>query len=269
MANSKVILTRALEDSQSFAAELIANGVDQPVIFPCLEFIEPADNYAGLDAAIRRNPDYSWLVFLSQKAAEVFFDRLLAIGGHTFHLHTGLKIAVIGDSTRKFIETEIGFPVDFVPSEFNSEVFVREFGKMLSESGISEMKILLPRTAMVNDDFVESLRQASCREIDLVEAYSTKCPMGVSTLELEAALKEGAIISFTSSQIVRNFMSLTSDLDRALLANANVVSLGPKTTKTVNEYSLFTRIREAKPSTLAAMLNMIKSSRDEQSKTRS
>ncbi len=266
---AKVILTRALEDSQSFAAELIANGIEQPVIFPCLEFIEPADKFAGLDAAIRRNPDYSWIVFLSQKSAEVFFERLLAIGGHTFHLHTGLKIAVIGDSTRKFIETEIGFPVDFVPSEFNSDVFVREFGKMLLATGISEMRILLPRTAMVNDDFVESLRQASCRDIDLVEAYSTKCPTGVSTPELEAALTEGALISFTSSQIVRNFMTLTSALDRELLASAEILSLGPKTTKTINEYSLFKRIREAKPSTLATMLNMIKSSRDEQSKTRS
>lgn len=259
---AKVVLTRALEDSRAYAAEL---GLDDLLIFPALEFLAPADNYAALDAAIRRNPDYSWIVFLSQKAAEIFFERLIAIGGHTFHLHPGLKIACIGEATRRYIETEIGFPVDFSPSEFNSDVFVEEFP---SGIGFTEMRILVPRTAMVSDDFARRLSQRALMAVDIVEAYTTRCPDTAPVTELEQALRQGALVSFTSSQIVRNFMQLSGSLPRDLLASARAISLGPKTTKTLMEYQVFSSIIEAKPSTLDAMAAVIKSTIDEQSKTR-
>ncbi len=258
---ARVVLTRATEDSKSFAQQIPC----ESLIFPALEFLAPADDYAALDTAIRRNPDYAWLVFLSQKAAEIFFERLIAIGGHTFHLHPGLKIACIGAATRRFIEDEIAFPVDYCPSEFNSDVFIDEFPVA---AGYSEMRVLVPRTAMVNDDFAERLSRRALMNVDIVEAYTTACPKSAPVAELEQVLRAGALITFTSSQIVRNFMQLTSSVDRELLRSARVISLGPKTTKTIMEYQLFTSIIESKPSTLDAMLGVIKSSIDEQSKTR-
>ncbi len=264
------ILTRAAEDSESLADDLANAGITEVFSFPCLEFVAPADNCAALDMAIRRNNEYAWVVFLSQKSAEVFFGRLISLGGHTFHLHTGLKIATIGEATRKYIEGEIGFPVDFVPSRFNSEVFIDEFSKELRDSGLglgSGLRVLLPRTAMVSDDFASRLETSSAVHVDVVDAYSTRAPEPGSLVDLKQALKSDiALLCFTSSQTVRNFVTMTASLDKELLRHAQIISLGPKTTKTISEYPQcfdLRKLREANPSTIETMLSVIKSSRDE------
>lgn len=122
-----VVITRAKEDSPEFVKILETKGISNYFFFPCLAFTAPDDNYTALNAAIRRNHEFDWLIFLSRRAAESFFNHLLEIGAHFFHLAAHLKIAVIGSATEKFIEQEINFPVNFCPSEFNSEVFSREF----------------------------------------------------------------------------------------------------------------------------------------------
>ena len=258
-----MVLTRAAEDSKDYALALESAGVPRSdiFIFPCLEFEAPNDSYAALDAALRRNQEYLWVIFLSQKSAEVFFERLLAIGGHFFHLHLGLKIAVIGEATRRYIESELNFPVDFSPSEFNSDIFIQEFTELTMAQGLAS-RILLPRTAMVKDDFVERLESETLFKVDIVDAYTTKCPSQVDLEALSQVLLEEPLITFTSSQIVRNFMQVTAKLDRKLLSKARILSLGPKTTKTLREYSEIldlSSLQEAKPSSLDAMRLMIKS----------
>jgi len=303
---SKIIITRAEEDSAEMQTELEAQGLDVATL-PCLEFIDPEDEYKGLDAAIRANHEYDWVIFLSQKAAERFFDRLLAIGGHLFNLAPSLKIACIGDSTRRFVQDQVGFPVNFVPSKFNSDVFLEEFGAELNKDDKVYNKILLPRTAMVNDDFVQQLRllrsarndtelessldtaadsssqdtatvsslrgaaEAIPIEVDLVHAYSTQCPQLTEEqktqyreiLNSEQKLK----LTFTSSQIVRNFCSLvelTLSQDLTSWAQDNkhrveVYSLGPKTSKTIRE--LFPhedlKLYEATTTTIAGLITLV------------
>lgn len=255
-----VVITRAKEDSPEFVKILEAKGISDYFFFPCLSFTAPDDNYTALDAAIRRNHEFDWLIFLSRRAAESFFNRLLEIGGHFFHLAAHLKIAVIGSATEKFIEQEINFPVNFCPSEFNSEVFSREFLRDVasSENILEPINLLIPRTSIADDLLIKELESLGTVKVTQVDAYKTIKPETSSEVisnfkrlldETLRSVRENAgtgvsqecqdtvKLTFTSSQCVRNFFEIIDG--QINLDNYREVlefhSIGPKVTQTLKE----------------------------------
>ena len=263
-----VVITRAKEDSPEFIKILEAKGISDYFFFPCLSFTAADDNYTALDAAIRRNHEFDWLIFLSRRAAESFFNRLLEIGGHFFHLAAHLKIAVIGSATKEFIEKEINFPVNFCPSEFNSEVFAKEFLRDIasSENILEPLNLLIPRTSIADDLLTQDLESASTVKVTQVDAYKTIKPEASKELLadfqrlLDAALLNRSIISndaehgtslsyaskrsqdaikltFTSSQCVKNFFEII-DGQINLATYREILefhSIGPKVTQTLKD----------------------------------
>lgn len=259
-----VVITRAKEDSPEFVKILEAKGIDDCFFFPCLAFTAPDDAYAALDAATRRNHEFDWLIFLSRRAAESFFNRLLEIGGHFFHLAPHLKIAVIGSATKEFIEKEINFPVNFCPSEFNSEVFSREFLRDIasSENILEPLNLLIPRTSIADDVLTQDLESLGTVKVTQVDAYKTIKPEASKELLadlqnlLDRASQNGNAetissnpnrppndanrkikLTFTSSQCVRNFFEIIDG--QINLATYHEVlefhSIGPKVTQTLKE----------------------------------
>lgn len=259
-----VVITRAKEDSPEFVKILEAKGIDDCFFFPCLAFTAPDDAYAALDAATRRNHEFDWLVFLSRRAAESFFNRLLEIGGHFFHLAPHLKIAVIGSATKEFIAKEINFPVNFCPSEFNSEVFSREFLRDIasSENILEPLNLLIPRTSIADDVLTQDLESLGTVKVTQVDAYKTIKPEASKELLadlqnlLDRASQNGNAetissnpnrppndanrkikLTFTSSQCVRNFFEIIDG--QINLATYHEVlefhSIGPKVTQTLKE----------------------------------
>ena len=255
-----VVITRAKEDSPEFVKILEAKGISDYFFFPCLSFTAPDDNYTALDAAIRRNHEFDWLIFLSRRAAESFFNRLLEIGGHFFHLAAHLKIAVIGSATEKFIEQEINFPVNFCPSEFNSEVFSREFLRDIASTGnvLEPINLLIPRTSIADDLLIKELESLGTVKVTQVDAYKTIKPETSSEVisnfkrlldETLRSVRENAEtgvsrecqdtvkLTFTSSQCVRNFFEIIDG--QINLDNYREVlefhSIGPKVTQTLKE----------------------------------
>lgn len=262
--NTTVLITRAHDDALGFA-DLLSKKQLNSFIFPCIEFQAPPDNYKELDSCIRKNHEYNWVIFLSKKSAEVFFDRLLAIGGNLFNLAPKLRIACIGSSTKELVEKEIGFPVDFCPSEFNSDVFIKEFQRMAKAAPEYNFKILLPRTTIADQSFINELEDTEGVniEIDLVPAYTSQCPSKESLVVLdgitkikELALKK-LIVSFTSSQIVRNFQTLIPELNLDS-PNFKVISIGPKTTQTIKEvYGSKLKVIEPPEATINALSELL------------
>lgn len=256
-----IVITRAKEDSSEFVKILEAKSIKRNeedavftenidyFFFPCLAFTSPDDNYAALDAAIRRNHEFDWLVFLSRRAAESFFNRLLEIGGHFFHLAPNLKIAVIGSATKNFIEQEINFPVNFCPSEFNSEVFSKEFLRDIasSENILEPLNVLIPRTSIADDLLTKDLESARTVKVTQVDAYKTIKPEASQELLsdfqrlLDTALlndRSTAVkLTFTSSQCVRNFFEIIDE--QIELSTYDEIlefhSIGPKVTQTLKE----------------------------------
>ncbi len=268
---STVVITKAIDDSERFYSLLESRNLDY-FHLPCIEFIKPSDDYIALDKVIRENHHYDWVVFLSKKAAEVFFSRLLELGGHFFHLSPRLKIACVGQTTADFIINEIGFPVNFIPSEFNSACLATEFIEKFcdgdSASGMDPIELILPRAENINDDLVAKLESTKQIKVTLVNAYRTIIPE-VNSFTLEKFDKlldndEELFISFTSSEIVRNFkknIGINRLQKITTRNNLHLISIGPKTSITIKEEFplLEANINEAPEATLEAMVDLTQS----------
>jgi uroporphyrinogen-III synthase len=217
---------------------------------PCLEFSQPSDSYQSLDKIIRANHEYDWLIFLSKKSAQVFFDRLLELGGHLFVLSPRLKIACIGDQVASFVREQVGFPVDFVPTKFNSKTFLDEF------EPDPMARIIVLRNENVDDDFVNEL-SSKVLSVELALAYSTKIP-DIDLAGFDSLLNQSQdlVLSFASSDTVRNFCTLLGQ-QRLSKLDLPVLSIGPRTTQTIRELLPSLSVIEAKQSSFESMLDAI------------
>lgn len=235
-----IITTRALEESQEFAKLLSEKNLSS-FNYPCLEYETPSDGYAGIDDCIRKNHEFDWIIFLSKKSADVFFTRVLDLGGQLFHLSPRLKIACIGDKTADYVRNEIGFPVDFIPSKFNSDCFIKEFHKQFFSDdalpGLEKTRIIIPRQENIKDDLVEKLEANNQIEISICAAYKILCPKINPELnqKLISVLKNETqvYLSFASSNTVSNFKELSTEIDLDSFSNIKLISIGPKTTETI------------------------------------
>lgn len=256
-----LIITRDVDDSLSLVNYSKNLEVDY-FLFPCIEFKAPEDNYESLDKAIRSNHLYDWVFFFSKRAAEGFFSRLLELGGHFFHLSPNLKIGVIGPSTKEFIEREVGFPVDFMPSKYNSDDFLKEFQeKILNQGQEIEIRIVLPRTDAVQDEFSKRLMENSdvLIKIDEVWSYSSSIPEASSKEFIERLENLKEIIrskqsdksilylSFASSLTAKNFFKLTKNINWLELSKEikiKALSIGIKTSSSLKELAPWLDIEE-------------------------
>ena len=90
--------------------------------YPLIETKEIIEPYDHIQIQMARNLD--WLIFTSQNAVKVFIDKLRRNGVKPSE-YKG-KIAAVGKKTAESLEQN-GFQVDFMPSVFSADVFVKEF----------------------------------------------------------------------------------------------------------------------------------------------
>src|SRR5208283_4638810 len=122
----RILVTRTRTQASEFAKQL--NDLGAGVIeFPTIE-IQDISDFSPLDNAIENIPLYDWIIFTSSNGVEKFFSRLH--GKHKDSRVFGkLKIACIGPSTAKKLET-FGLCADVVPpDEFRAESIISELGK--------------------------------------------------------------------------------------------------------------------------------------------
>lgn len=262
-----LVLTRSQEDNQYLIDKYSSREIEF-FSFPCIEFAPPSDDYKSLDQALRNNHNYDWVFFLSRKAAEVFFERLLALGGHFFHLSPRLRIACVGEGTRDFVQNQIGFPVDFVPSEFNANALLEQFlEKFATEGfipGMDSKRILIPRNEEVTDNLQSIAAQQIEYELEICPAYRTgPAQISQSTLmELQEKLSyyDEVIVAFASSKTVENFATNVQRID--LGNRLKFLSIGPKTTETIRRFFPTREVLLAKEASFEAMfteLDVLKS----------
>lgn len=258
-----LVITRSKEDNHDLAKQLRDSALTI-IDLPCIEFQAPSDNYAKLDQAIRANHTYDWIFFLSRKATDSFFTRLLELGGHLFHLSPHLKIACVGKSTAEFVEKEIGFPVNFVPSKFNSETLAKEFVEKYCEPnpipGSDPIRVILPRAEAIEDDFINKL--GSQISVELCPAYKTICPEQKNLEQLDQAInsKEEIFISISSSEAGRNFAHIIGRerINRLSQRPQTLwLSIGPKTSETLRNELGIKNIQEAKDASIQGLLELI------------
>lgn len=224
-----VLVTRARAQASKLTARLESAGA-KVIETPAIEIAPPADNYQGLDAAIKDIASYQWIIFTSVNGVTNFFDRLNLAKKDTRALGYA-KIAAIGSATAEELARH-GVIADVVPAEFRAEGLIEALKGQLPPHA----KILLPRAKEAREILPEKL-QALGAEVQVVTAYQTVCG-AIDKEKMVDLIKNGAIdmVTFTSSSTVKNLVTALADKD--ILRQVKLACIGPVTAETLRGFGL-------------------------------
>ena len=225
LAGKRIVVTRAREQASEFAEKLRAKGAE-PIEFPLIRIVPPADGYAALDEAIIRVGTYDWLCFASAPAVQAFCDRLAHAGKDARAFPTA-QIAAVGPATSEELRMR-GLTPDFQPLATTGAGLGAELpGEAWGHN------ILVPRAKEGDEGLIDALtaREAT---VDAVTAYENVTD-GIGADEVRARLMAGTIdaVTFTSSSTVKNFVAALGETP--LPENVVVACIGPSTAKTATE----------------------------------
>ncbi len=228
----RVVLTRPQEQAREFSQLLAAYGAE-PVEVPTIQIVPPA-SWQAIDAAMAGLSTYQWLIFTSVNGVRPFMDRLHAAGKDARAL-ANLRLCAIGPRTAQELGT-YGLTPDLIPTEFQAEGVIAA----LAHVGIRGSRILIPRAEVAREILPDQLRELGAT-VEVIPVYRTIAP-AVDVASLTQQLQDGqvAVVTFTSSSTVRNFMELFGGRDRVrpLLAGVVVACIGPITARTAEEYGV-------------------------------
>lgn len=235
----RVVLTRPQEQAREFSQLLAAYGAE-PVEVPTIQIVPPA-SWQAIDDAMTRLSTYQWLIFTSVNGVRPFMDRLHAAGKDARAL-ASLRLCAIGPRTAQELGA-YGLTPDVIPTEFQAEGVIAA----LAHVGIRGSRILIPRAEVAREILPDQLRELGAT-VEVIPVYRTIAP-AVDVASLTQQLQDGqvAVVTFTSSSTVRNFVELLGGRDRArpLLAGTVVACIGPITARTAEEYGVTVTVMPA------------------------
>lgn len=242
-----IIVTRARTQSSKLL-EIINDLGGNAIEVPAIKIKETENN--GLDKAIENIKDYTTLVFTSENAVDIFFNKLFSLNKDIRSL-SNLKIACIGNATAKAVK-EKGIIADFVPEKFVAESLL----ELLKENLTKEDKVLIPRAKEARELLVDGLKEICF--VNEVKIYETLKEDSNKEDIFDILKKDNELfITFTSSSTVKNFVEIIGKENLALLKDkAKLVSIGPVTSKTIESFGL-TVYKEAKEYTIDGVVEAI------------
>ncbi|MGC9325118.1 MAG: uroporphyrinogen-III C-methyltransferase [Desulfomonilia bacterium] len=222
LSGMSVLITRpdhlAYETSMLFASK----GA-RAVVYPLIEI-------SALPFDIPELKTYDILIFTSQNAVSLFFERLFAEGKDARELG-GLEVFCIGPKTRDALK-EYGIAADAMASEFRAEGIVELF----KGRNLKGMRVCLPRARGARPVLVEALTQQGAT-VDEILIYDTIIPKQANPQTFAAALDEVDTAVFTSPSGVRHAVTLLEENTKKLLSK-KLVAIGPVTATALEKYGL-------------------------------
>jgi uroporphyrinogen III methyltransferase / synthase len=224
----RVLVTRPAHQAASFAAELYSRGID-PILAATI-VIEPPDDPHAAHHAVDELAAYAWIVFSSQNAVDVFFDRLASLDADARYLGHA-KVAAIGTKTAAKLRDH-GIRADLVPAEFVSE----EIGRALIEASKHGDRVLVFRAQDARDVLPEMLEDAGL-SVTTIAAYKTRF---VRDPEFAEKTARADIITFASASAVAGFVEALGGKERALEAASGkvIACIGPVTAEAAQSNGL-------------------------------
>jgi uroporphyrinogen-III synthase len=219
LAGRRVVVTRALEQSQSLVTALHEAGAE-PVLLPLVAFV-PADNFAELDACLKNSARFDWVFFTSQNALRAVQQRCVVLELPLNKVFGDVKIGAVGQATAEAVTTA-GLAVNFI-SRIHTGVALAE--ELSAET--QSKRVFLPRSDRANRDLIEVLNLHGW-QVTAVVAYKTVSPNS-DTPEARATYFDSAdaILFFSPSAVhhLRDLLGLKRFRD---LGNRPIfVAIGP------------------------------------------
>lgn len=228
LAGVTVLVTRAGAQAYGLVQQIESVG-GRVVELPTIQ-IEPPEDFAVFDAAIKKIETYDWLIFTSVNSVAPFLARLRHSGKGASAV-ASLQVGAIGPETAKRLESA-GIRASLVPARYQAEGIL----DAISPSSMKGRHVLIPRAAQAREVLPETLR-AWGAVVDVVVAYRTGLP-NIDVGPVEKLLRQGMIdvITFTSSSTVRNFVLLFEGRNLAEIARKSIIAcIGPITARTAEE----------------------------------
>lgn len=215
----RIAVTRTRKQSSKLAEKLSELGA-RVIEFPTIE-ISPVEDMSMLDESLRKMNDYSWIIFTSQNAVEIFFERLFLNALDSRSL-AGCKIASIGPATANELMKH-GIRSDMVPKEFIAESLLDEMKSL----GLSGEKILIPCSSDARNVLSDGLKSAGA-DVDRIIIYSPALPADISETE-KLKVTDADIVTFTSSSTANNYYKIFGGI------KGIAASIGPVTSSSIRE----------------------------------
>jgi len=244
--SKRIVVTRT-RDQASELVNLLENSGAECLEYPTIA-LEAVASYEILDRALAEIGTYHWLLFTSINAVDYFFKRLFELGRDVRDLK-GPKIAAVGRVTAEALASR-GIRADLLPQEFTGD----GLAETLIETGVKDLRILIPRALKARETLPEALSSAGA-EVIVAPVYQNILPRSSAgeevQEELRTALQEKRVdmITFTSSSTVKNFVKLmdikTPDEMQKLMSGVAVATIGPITAKTAEQYGLHVDVQPA------------------------
>lgn len=215
LSGKKVLVTRDINQSQEFSEKLRVKGATVREL-PFIQ-IESAYNFNEKDLK-----EYSALLFNSPNGVKYFMENIGDIRslGH-------LKIGVVGAKTDQLLR-EYKIVPDFIPEKYMGTELAKEVVNYTKEND----KVLFI-TSDISPAKCEKWSEEYNRKFEKLVVYKTGKHIYPKD-EVAKALADVEYITFLSSSTVEAFNeSIESDLK--MVENKKIVSIGPVTTKTLNE----------------------------------
>lgn len=242
-----ILVTRSRTQSSTLV-EKISDLGGNPIEIPTIK-IEKIENNVELEEEINNLKDYSYIIFSSKNAVDIFFDKLNEMGYDSRALYN-IKICAVGAETARHIKTR-GINPDIVPKKYIAEELYEELKDIIEEND----KILIPRAKNARGFLVEKLsKKCFVKEVLTYESvidYSKKDEL-LDIMENENV----DYITFASSSTVKNFMTLIGEGNINKLKLIKIISIGDITSKTIEEYGLKV-YKQSETATIASMIDAI------------
>ena len=221
LAGKRVVITRAALQTSDLFDKLKRRGAI-PVVLPLISFAPP-DDYAPLDAALRRWKQFDWVIFTSAFAVQEIVLRA-AKSGRNLTKGGAPNIAVVGPATKDKAE-KAGFVVEHQAQTHLGVALARELADR-----VRHKYVLLPRSDRANPDLPAALRELGA-DVTEVVAYKTLRPTGTDQETIARVAKgEADAVLFFSPSAVHTFVDLVGrERVKALQARMAMASIGPVT----------------------------------------
>jgi uroporphyrinogen-III synthase len=120
LRSESVIFTGTPKSLEVF--DLVKEYGGTPYSLPLIQVNEIEDRTDEYE--LKKCSEFDWLIFTSQSAVKSFHSKMLRFNVTSQHIPS--KIAAVGTQTAGALE-KIGFTVEFIPSIFSADVFVKQF----------------------------------------------------------------------------------------------------------------------------------------------
>lgn len=187
----KILVTRARSQASKLSSALKNLGA-AVIECPTIKIVNPSDNFAAADAAIKNLRGFDWVIFTSANGVEKFFERLKVHGLDARALN---KVAAIGSATADKLSS-FGIIADIVPKDFVAESLADSL-----KDFVADKKVLLARAEVARDILPEALKTFGAAVV-VAPFYKT-----VAEVPAQIDFDSIDLITFASSSTVKNFVA--------------------------------------------------------------